>query len=94
MDVSATSVSPSGELWDYRRSWPRPLPTWREMRPTSASRNYTEIGHTGKISKSSALVKATVAQEGVKGLQAHLFPKQIFFSLFEVTTLKRAQIPF
>ena len=60
--VPATSLSPSCELWDCRRSWPQPLPTWREMCRTNGSRNYTEIGHTGWISKSRVLVKVSVAR--------------------------------
>lgn len=60
--VPATSLSPSCELWDCRRSWPQPFPTWREMCRTNGSRNYTEIGHTGWISKSRALVKVSVAR--------------------------------
>lgn len=39
-----------------------PLPTWREMCRTNGSRNYTEIGHTGWISKSRALVKVSAAR--------------------------------
>lgn len=60
--VPATSLSPSCELWDCRRSWPQPLPTWREMCRTNGSRNYTEIGHTGWISKSRVLVKVSAAR--------------------------------
>ena len=57
----AISLSPSCELWDCMRSWPQPLPTWREMCRTNASTNYTEIGHTSWISKSRALVKVSAA---------------------------------
>lgn len=64
----------------------QPPPHLHEMCWTNGARNYTEIGHTGCISKSPR--KGLGSQIGVKGLRAHLFPKQKILTPFELPTLE------
>lgn len=49
--VPATSLGSSRELWVCGRSWPRLLLARCEMCRANGSRDYTEIGHTGWVSK-------------------------------------------